>query len=296
MKVKIIIGFIAILLSLNACATVSISHLKVHVVNEEGKPVEDAVVQGYFTNLRYDYVASPQRKGITDAKGMVQISGPALSSVNIDAYKKGYYQSDKKIPVNLKKDQDLTVILREKKNPIAMYAKSTSFALDEPIHNVWLGYDLEKDDFLPPHGKGVTRDLEVLGEGWLKDLWTYRSTKKIRFPNYGDGLVAFYIEHDVSDFKSDYLSPLSSYQGQWEFNRSQKGKGFSEETNRDRRRNYYFRVRTETNDKGEIISAHYGKIYGEFGGRVTYYFNPTPNDRNVEFDPQKNLFKNLTNE
>ncbi len=27
--------------------------------------------------------------------------------------------------------------------------------------------------------------------------------------------------------------------------------------------------------------------------KFTYYFNPVPNDRNLEFDPGQNLFKNL---
>ena len=27
--------------------------------------------------------------------------------------------------------------------------------------------------------------------------------------------------------------------------------------------------------------------------RFTYYLNPTPNDRNMEFDPKRNLFQNL---
>lgn len=26
----------------------------------------------------------------------------------------------------------------------------------------------------------------------------------------------------------------------------------------------------------------------------TYYLNPTPNDRNIEFDPKRNLFTNLS--
>ena len=64
--------------------------------------------------------------------------------------------------------------------------------------------------------------------------------------------------------------------------------------------NYIFRVRTKVNERGEIISALYGKIHGriETGGylqplprlQFTYYLNPTPNDRNIEFDPEKNLF------
>ncbi|MDR0993898.1 MAG: hypothetical protein LBN38_04950, partial [Verrucomicrobiota bacterium] len=50
---------------------------------------------------------------------------------------------------------------------------------------------------------------------------------------------------------------------------------------------------------GNISSARYAKIYGpieygddEKGGgivRFTYFFNPTPNDRNMEFDRNHNL-------
>ena len=64
------------------------------------------------------------------------------------------------------------------------------------------------------------------------------------------------------------------------------------ETNRNPNRNYLFRVRTVVDDKGNIVSAHYGKIYGDFM-EFKYYLNPTPNDRNVEFDPKQNLLKNL---
>jgi hypothetical protein len=64
--------------------------------------------------------------------------------------------------------------------------------------------------------------------------------------------------------------------------------------------NYFFRVRTVRDQSGKIISAHYGKIYGDFffGCSAsyidyTYYLNPTPNDRNVEFKPGSNLFTDL---
>jgi len=57
--------------------------------------------------------------------------------------------------------------------------------------------------------------------------------------------------------------------------------------------------RTKKNDKGEIVSALYGKIYNPIDFKVftngmnvqfAYYLNPTPNDRNTEFDPNQNLF------
>jgi hypothetical protein len=65
---------------------------------------------------------------------------------------------------------------------------------------------------------------------------------------------------------------------------------------------YFFRVRTVEQD-GKIVSAHYGKIRG--GIKIepretptctiifTYYFNPTPLDRNLEWDTKHNLFGGL---
>jgi hypothetical protein len=53
-----------------------------------------------------------------------------------------------------------------------------------------------------------------------------------------------------------------------------------------------------------VESALYGKIQGDMrflvgtkapraGIGFTYYLNPTPNDRNVEFDPSQNLLGGL---
>ena len=59
---------------------------------------------------------------------------------------------------------------------------------------------------------------------------------------------------------------------------------------------YFLRTRVKLDEDGEIESANYAKIYGEIEFLPTgyvyfhYYFNPTPNDRNLEFDTQRNLF------
>jgi hypothetical protein len=55
---------------------------------------------------------------------------------------------------------------------------------------------------------------------------------------------------------------------------------------------HFFWVRTVKDHEGNIVSAHYGKIYGDFM-QFTYYLNPTPNDRNIEFDPKQNLLQGL---
>ena len=70
------------------------------------------------------------------------------------------------------------------------------------------------------------------------------------------------------------------------------------ENNSDKNRHYCFRIRTRRDAEGRIVSALYGKVYGDFrindlaGIAFTYYLNPTPNDRNLEFDRKTNF--NLT--
>jgi hypothetical protein len=50
---------------------------------------------------------------------------------------------------------------------------------------------------------------------------------------------------------------------------------------------------------GEIISAHYAQIQGglrwglEGVLKFQYHFNPTPNNRNLEFDTSRNLLSVL---
>lgn len=67
---------------------------------------------------------------------------------------------------------------------------------------------------------------------------------------------------------------------------------------------YCFRVRAVLDRDGNVKSALYGKIAGNFrfyagtiaptsGMGFDYYLNPKPNDRNVEFDPMRNLVKDL---
>ena len=55
--------------------------------------------------------------------------------------------------------------------------------------------------------------------------------------------------------------------------------------------------------KGKVVSALYGKIDRDFRFDIfnsktaallfTYYLNPNANDRNMEFDPKRNLLTGL---
>ena len=47
--------------------------------------------------------------------------------------------------------------------------------------------------------------------------------------------------------------------------------------------------KAETDNDGRVTLRGKAKTYG--GIKFTYFYNPTPNDRNLEFDPDKNLAK-----
>jgi hypothetical protein len=95
-----------------------------------------------------------------------------------------------------------------------------------------------------------------------------------------------------SQLKMPHSAPTEGYVPTWRYEgRSYKAKAYREDVG------YFLRTRVRLDRDGNIASANYAKIMGDFlvatkGGQVafTYYFNPLPNDRNLEFDPKKNLF------
>jgi hypothetical protein len=115
----------------------------------------------------------------------------------------------------------------------------------------------------------------------------------VSFPNQNDGIQEFTTTpmDKASALCSSQEVPADSYQPEWVQTDNRKT-GHPIATNRDINRNYYFRVRTVLYEQGNVKSALYGKIYGDFM-HFSYYLNPTPNSRNVEFDPKRNLMKNL---
>jgi hypothetical protein len=117
----------------------------------------------------------------------------------------------------------------------------------------------------------------------------------VGFPNPGDGIQSFYADENISSqLKSPYFAPGEGYLTQCRLTRFRKPTE-TEKTNADPARNYFFRVRTIRDELGRFVSANYGKIYGEFL-QTACYLNPIPNDRNVDFDPKRNLRNGLRDE
>ncbi len=276
----------SLLLPCVACATPVT--VKVKVVDEQQQPVINASVPMAF--LLGKGVNS--RSGTTNKDGVVEITENADFGVKISVLKEGYYRSSLRTGYG---DQDLNLLLREKRSPIALYAKKVLISARESRKSgEQFGYDFMVGDFVSPHGKGKVNDLLVTHTYHKKDSWNYSYEISIKFSNPYDGLIPFFIEDKikVSEFKSDYRAPMGGYINEWVLHGKREGAGKPVLDNKDKNRNYYFRVRTQADKDGNVESAYYGKIYGEFLS-IAHYLNPTSNDRNVEFDPKQNLFKNL---
>ncbi|MCZ7592174.1 MAG: Ig-like domain-containing protein [Kiritimatiellae bacterium] len=204
--------------------------------------------------------------------------------------------------------------LKKVLNPIPMYTKRVEFSGDNniPAQDEPVGFDLLRGDWVAPHGKGEIPDIVFAlhrePEQKAMRYWgtqprpytLYDVTLSLGFSNNGDGIQSVFVAPGMASAlrtlryapATGYLTNLVKHVRNTEDSVPQSDKREDQ--------NYFFRVRTQTNDDGSIVSALYGKISGDVdvapGGRIrfTYYLNPTPNDRNMEFDPSKNLFTNLS--
>lgn len=281
------------------------------VVDEDRKPVENADVSLVFldrttfkTNLTH---------GKTDSRGLFTAEGGCnISGIGSDVRKDGYYRGAASIPNFTNIDESLnqwepwdktyTTVLRPIGKPIALYAQKIDMeipALDKPC-----GFDLEAGDWVTPYGKGEKSDFIFTLHQDKRGLQNYDILGGLTFSNALDGLQ----EAPMSDvgtnsiFKWERQAPEGNYQLKFQLQNSWHGnKGVTRSFKIPGREweGYFFHVRT-VEQNGQIVSARYGKIRG--GIEIfphdpnpvivfTYYYNPTPNDRNLEWDPGKDLFR-----
>ncbi len=274
----------------------------VKVVGEDGLPIGGAnVVVGYFLPP-YAFSDDPEYSdritGMTDTNGIFFAThDDRTGEIGFSVNKDGYYETRSvrtlRDPADNANDRDLSLTLALKKigKPIAMYAKRLNTHvpdLDKPV-----GFDLDLGDWVGPYGKGVNADILFTGHFDKKADGESDYTLTVSFPKIGDGIQEFMMSdaEGVSGLRSAHEAPVAGYQSQWVQTDNRKP-GKPIETNRDLNRNYYFRILTKLDENGNVVSAHYGKIYGDFM-QFSYYLNPTPNDRNVEFDSKQNLLGGL---
>ncbi|MBL9129573.1 MAG: hypothetical protein JNG86_00125 [Verrucomicrobiaceae bacterium] len=325
MKTYLVTPFILLLsMTCASCQDKSQLQITLAVTDDESVPLEGASVTTHVLDTW-----KPSSSGgfgqeiyerpvvVTDKEGKAVLkASTSRANLVLTGSKPGYYDGsagyksattlgDRWQPWN----PTIPVILKRVRNPISLIAKKVSpdYGQYTPLPADKAAYDLELGDWTVPYGIGRTADLvfEIRGKT-DRPGQNYDTTLTLSFSHPQDGLV--YVERPKdrgSMMVMPYLAPDNGYQSQKSWRKLRinteviKG-GYKEgklldETKPDE--DYFLRLRTKLNEKGEIVSAHYAKVQGSFLWgmegyiKFQYHFNPTPNDRNLEFDPKRNLLK-----
>jgi hypothetical protein len=190
----------------------------------------------------------------------------------------------------------MTFVLKKIGTPIPMYAKRVETKIQK--ENEPIGFDLMAGDWVVPFGTGKTADMFFTAHRKIVSEREYDCELKLLFPNKGDGIAITPAEPDTgSEFVTARTAAENGYEPEriLHYNNAKQPESVF---------GYFIRVRTVVDESGNVKSALYGKIRGDFrfyagtkapraGMGFDYYLNPTPNDRNVEFDPKQNLIKGL---
>jgi hypothetical protein len=333
MKIKFIfVNFLFAALAAFAQPTHT-AKITIHVVDETGKPVTNApvstfVIDGYRAGSAWwgdvpNYKKTTVR---TDEHGVAVMTAPGapqeFSYVVMDLT--GYYFGGGtyvfKEPSIIGRWQPwnptVELVLKAVGVQAPMYARKV---WDEKIPDQGkpVGFDLMVGDWVSPYGKGIMPDFIFRLDSaptktmtnWYGNLprpvKLYDNKLTIQFSNEGDGIQ--FVKALGGGLRLPRLAPTDGYQPtsskrDWlEQATNQLNRPFAKwQSDYNKDANYFFRVRTKKDAAGNIVSALYGKIYGDFSqdlghGKIYffYYLNPEPNSRNMEFDPKQNLFKNL---
>jgi len=279
------------------------------VIDEGGQPVSGAELAINFLIGQSGGWGTRDltHKGATGSDGTFTASDQSGGAATLYVTKPGYYKTVTDYYVFKEKkggrwepwNPTVEMILKPIVNPIPMYARKLD-TVQIPVVGKPVGFDLMESDWVAPHGKGKVSDLLfTLEKQYTSVDQPFDVTLTVRFSNEDDGIQPVLAPINVgSELRLPRFAPEEGYQA--ELIKSNSRKAANAMIERDFRddQNYFFRVRTVKKDN-KIVSAYYGKIDRdiEFWGneklRFTYYLNPTPNDRNMEFDPKRNLLTGL---
>jgi hypothetical protein len=313
-----------------------------------------------------------ERSAVTDAMGNAVTSAKSHSNLWVRTQSSSYYPTFEDEVCNIPLPDDYTykplkelthtITLRKILNPIPLYAKQNDIPI--PEKEKWIGFDLEKADWVKPFGVGVISDVEfhlstkpihvnretqaeqkslldritkehsenprqkssyleyrdefyelpkgtsTYEEALQFRLYKWQGTLKMRVPFEKGGIIAEkeryliyskspqtdYAHDPVPEMRMPHHAPKEGYQKEYQWEKTS-----AQQLTIDEKLGFFIKTRVKLDEQGNEISAHYAKfitdVQIDIRGRIkfTSYFNPTPNDTNLEFDLKKNLFKNLKN-
>ncbi|QBG49015.1 hypothetical protein EGM51_17005 [Verrucomicrobia bacterium S94] len=301
------LGLFLILLLNSGCVLANPAKTKftVRVLNAEtDEIITNAAVLCHFTQKRDPWGngtgKSTRVKQVVDANGETTIENKTIQKgTGATAFADGFYTDSAGLKFTGKNtalnrwepwNPTIEVKMRPKKNPVPMINKRVESS-KIPVWEKDLGFDLEKGDWVDPYGIGTQSDFFVNMVRRFEHSGDYDAVATIRFPNEGDGIQRYEVpdEFQSSSFKFPYKAPLDGYQDKLILERHATLRktecNFNPKTDL-----YIFRVRTELDADGNVVSACYGRTTGriEIGwGEVfdfSYFFNTNSQSRSLESD------------
>ncbi len=315
--------------ALLAVAPLGAVEVRLQVLDDAKRPLPGVAIEAAFGNTgRRDDVTI---RRLTDQDGRFLARGTAVYRLSVTARLAGHYDIEcldldktkdhdltvvmRRIvrPIPLYSDTCRLAAHHRDNPPPIPYVEGT------------FSYDFEVGEMLPPYGRGRIADVQVHSRAWLLG-WTVSEEKLQEQEAWGrraglrEGLVRYqlgrwkseqvltfpgkdagFVQVNPPDFqpcsglKHPHEAPLEGYQPEM-----RGGADSDNPTDYNLGRptsGYFLRLRVKHDAQGRIVSAHYAKIFGVIAYSVSggvvfpYVFNPTPNDRNLEFDVRENLFK-----
>lgn len=211
-----------------------------------------------------------------------------------------------------------TIRLQRVEHPVPLFVKRVGDHINRSKvgyvdgTNTLFKYDLVVGDYLPPDGHGEVADLVVESRLthlfstnlYLQTMVFYDFTNTMSFPGEGNGVIPSMTR--ATDGIKLRVAPEDGYGRATVIRCGNRMKVMPPNiwddvyTECDPNRCYYFRIRSRYDESGNLVGGYYGKIYGDFeigcrlryGGcsvEFLYYLNPTPLDRNLEWDMKTNL-------
>lgn len=281
----------------------AVAEIALCVVDDERNAVPQALVKVAFADRYSEYSI----EGWTDTNGQYIVKGKTTGAyIDISINKDGYYPSQVKCSYirmgaeHEVKDgkwqpygEELQITLRKKESPAALVFEDFWVFKPTKAINQWVGFDICKNDFVKPNGSGEVADFEVFfdWDGNVLSNYTGMSVE-LRFADEHSG---YYIVSTCRE--SSFRGPYRADAGrEYDQKRAVFFEKVDERGGRTRKNFnddecWVVRTRCKIDEYGKLISCHYAAIRsvayscrkkGEASFCLSYVFNPTPNDTNLE--------------
>lgn len=311
------LGILCVALSFAAegCAS---ERLYVQVTDNEGIPVSDVMVSVGFTSGHVVFAKGTfcEYESTTDINGnaVVKFDGDN-SVVHWLASKDGYYTSGLNkvvykidvisIPpiyykvVMLEHEKSVKTTLWKIRNPQPMYAHYPIEKCKVPKENGRYGFDLKLFDWVAPYGEGKEADFYVVRDYTQP---TEEGRFRVGTLEFDRGCGFYLAENNGNEnFQTAYDADTntvftSSVPLLYEHRKNKHHEYDFPLPLVDKNHHIVLRTRVKYDEDGNMVSAHYSRILGEFSAMPSVsvsesIFNPVPNDTNLEFDRGRNLYK-----